>query len=138
MPCLLALSGFRQELQSKIFWVFQVFQRFQNKIPWNFGKDFKTSKKKTRKEASVDISNWMTNRYIRCVIDTDHNKHYVYIKAVKFLNQRFHITILLVWCEMKHFHVSLKCNTYCAVSKHPLRIRLILKAMFWKINFGII
>ena len=47
--------------------------------------------KKTRKEASVDISNWMTNEYIHCTIGTDDNKH-VSIKTVKFLNQHFHIT----------------------------------------------
>ena len=33
--------------------------------------------KMTRKEASVDTNNWMTNRYICCAIDTDYNKHYV-------------------------------------------------------------
>ena len=49
-------------------------------------KKFLKPVKKTRKEVSVDMSNWMSKRYIRCTIDTDHNKHYVYIKTVKFLN----------------------------------------------------
>ena len=60
--------------------------------------------KKTRKEASVDISKWMTNRYIRCAIDTDHNKHYVYNKRVKFLNQHFHI-ILEIVCKICMYHL---------------------------------
>ena len=48
-----------------------------------YEKDFKTSTLMARKEASVkDICNCMTNRYIQCTIDIDHNKHHVYIKTV--------------------------------------------------------
>ena len=62
--------------------------------------DFKTSKRKARKEASMkDISNWMINRYIHCATDIDHNK-YAYIKTVKFLNQ--HINMV---CNICVYHV---------------------------------
>ena len=66
--------------------------------------------KDTRKESSVDISNSMTNRYIRCAIDTDHNKHYVYTKTVKFLNHHFQLTLEMV-CNICMYHLRATLTT---------------------------
>ena len=57
-------------------------------------KDFKTSKKDALVKRSFGGHKQLNlNRCLCCAIDTDHNKHYVYIKRVKFLNQHFHITL---------------------------------------------
>ena len=70
-----------------------------------YEKDFKTSKKDALvKRSFVGYKQLNVNRCIHCAIDTDHNKHYVYIKTGKLLNQHFHITLELV-CNICMYHL---------------------------------
>ena len=80
-------------------------QRFKHTF---YEKHFKPSKKKARKEASVDITNWMTNRYIHCATDINQNKH-VYIKTVKFLNKHCHILLEVVY-NICMYHIRATLN----------------------------
>ena len=65
---------------------------------------YKNTLKPAKKTVLVDISNWMANRYIHCATDINHNKHYIYIKTVKFSNQYFHITLEIV-CNIFMYHL---------------------------------
>ena len=48
--------------------------------------------------------------YINCASDTDHNKHYVYIKTVKFLTSTF--ALQWKWCA------TFACITYVQYLLH--------------------